>query len=283
MIKKVLFCIFFILFADLCYADNVNFENSKIDLNRVCVKNTVFLSPYKYMKEKSLETFLKNYIKQKTGIDVEVSLSLDSESSENKYVFNNAKVYSNKLKYGCIQLTDAVLASVNDKDTVIRNGNKILLPQDIPVNFSAKITNEDLEYLTASPAYINFVSGLTDQYSMYINVKETKLFIDNNNIRFQLIGKLPILFGMPVKITVTPILEVSDGHIYIREISADKNSSTYINRILPFLNFSQPIDSYLKISESIGISYQFDSLTIENNELLVGGLFIIPQNCDINK
>ena len=88
---------------------------------------------------------------------------------------------------------------------------------------------------------------------------------------------------MPVKITFYPLIELVDGKLYLKEIQSDKASAAYINKILPAVNNSQPLSSYIKILQNLDDSYKFENLTIENNEIFLDGMFIIPQNCDINE
>lgn len=278
MIRRLLlFCIIFILFSDLCYADNTYYENNTYNRSRIST------SRQKFMKQKLIENILKRYIKKQTGINANVVLTLDSKSSGNTFIFTYAEITAKKANFTFAELSDVTLTTVRNSNTVVRKNKKILFSQDTPIRFSAKVTNDDLLYLVSSAEYNNFISEFSQKYSKYITVRDTNLYLDNDNLKFQITGNLPFLFGLPVKITVSPVFEVYDGHIYIRGLNTDKNSATYINKILPLLNFSEPVDSFVKIPEDVGITLLFSNFAIENSELFVDGVFIIKKNCDINK
>jgi len=282
-LKKITIYILFILFLNLCYSCKVGscveFDNS----DRVCVKNSIFLSPIIYMKEKLLETFLKEYIKRNVGINTEISLDLDNETSGNRYIVNNAVLSSELPQFKGFQLTDLKLNTVNPGIEIIKEDNKLIFPNDIPIHFSTKITNDNLNFLTSSEDFNVLIGTMMQKYSNFIHIKEIKIQIVDNKLKIQIIGKLQILFGMPVKITFYPLIELVDGKLYLKEIQSDKASAAYINKILPAVNNSQPLSSYIKILQNLDDSYKFENLTIENNEIFLDGMFIIPQNCDINK
>ena len=277
MIRFLFVFIIFLFLSNLCYAENVYYDNNSNN------RNNIYKSAQKYMKQKLIENVLKKYIKKQTGINANVSLTLDPSSTGNTFIFKHAEIYAQKANFTFAELTDVYLSTVRTKNILVRKNKKILFMHDTPIRFTAKITNDDLLYLVSSSAYNNFINEFSNQYSKYITVRDTNLYLDNKNLKFQINGNLPFLFGMPVKITVSPVFELYDGHLYIRGLNTDKNSATYINKILPFLNFSEPVDSFVKIPENIGITFLINDFTIENSEIFVDGIFIIKKNCDINK
>lgn len=281
--KKITFCVLTAFFLNLCYSCNVGssieFDNSV----RVCEKKSFFSSPINYLKEKILETFLKKYIKKNTGIDSEVFVLLDKESAGNRYIFNKLILTSQKSSFKGFQLAYLNLSAVNPQNELIKEGDRLYLPNDIPVQYSVVITNKNLEYMTSSDEFKKIIEKLSEKHSNYIRIKDVKIEIIENKIKIEVLAKLQILFGMPMKVTFYPVVEAVDGLIYLRKINSDKSSAAYINKILPLKDLPMPLNGYIKKLQDVDYSWQIDKLTIKDSEIKAEGLFIIPSNYDIKK
>ena len=281
--KKITICLFFIFLLNLCYPYNICSGNEFDNNVRVYEKNSFFLSPIIYMKEKLLELILKDYIKKNTGIDTEVSITLDKDSSDKIYYVNNLTVTSSKPQYSCFQLTDVKLNSINARNEIRRNDKELLFPYEVPLWFSAKITNENLEFLTTSDEFKSLLAQALASYSKYIHINDISVQVVNDKIRIFVFAKLPLIFGMNVKITVYPVITVHDGQLYLEKIHYDKTATNYLNKILPSFSSPQPLSNYITALQNVGVPYKISNFSIDNNEIYFDGIFIIPANCDITE
>ena len=251
--------------------------------SRIYEKNSFFLSPIIYMKEKFMELLLKDYIKKSTGIDAEVSVTLDKDSSDKIFIVNNLLVTAANPQYSFIQLTDLKLNSVNTRNEIWFDGKTVSFPYSVPVWFSTKITNDNLEFLTSYDEFKSLLAKSLSDYSKFVRINDLSIQIIDDRIKIQVFAKLPLLMGMTVKITIYPVLSVRNGQLYIEKIHYDKSNSSYVNKFLPNINTPQPLGNYIKILQNVGVEYKLSNFSIENNEIYLDGIFIIPANCDITE
>ena len=173
--RKITFCLIFIIFFNLCYpcaiGSCIEFDNSV----RGYEKTIFFSTPIIYVKEKFLELLLKDYIKKSTGVDSEINLILDNKSSDNTYIVNKLECTSPKPEYMGFQLTNLKLSTTDSGNIIVKDGNRLVIPNKVPMSFSASITNENFDYLTSSDEFKLLIGNMTAGFSNFIQIKDIQI------------------------------------------------------------------------------------------------------------
>lgn len=229
------------------------------------------LSGYDFISVKAYELYFENYIKKNYNSDVNLSIKAKSIKALKNGEFKEVKATADKLNFNNFTVSDFNAKTLCPYNKILKIDNRVFFPYAIPVEYSAVITNEDLQSIIKSQ---NF------SIPFYI-VKKVDWLIENSKIKT--IIECNALFTT-VKLTFSSGLKLKDGKVFFDSVE-DINSPFKIDvkKISSILNLYNPFTEIIKISANTFGYLIYDDIEIENDKIYIKGMFLIPQNCDIKK
>ena len=104
-----------------------------------------------FIKIQSTETALEKYILKKTSNKVDIELKAKNAKAINNGEFEKITAQSSKLTYKNFSVTDFKAQTICPYNKFLKQGSSYSFPYDIPAEFSAVITNEDLQKARITP------------------------------------------------------------------------------------------------------------------------------------
>lgn len=283
--KKIFYLIFSLIIltinqsnANECFTcqDIIETKNScKVIIEKI--------SGIDYLKIKTTETILEKYIKNKFDNNINISIKAKSAKALKNGEFKQIKASTPKLTYKNYTITNFEAKTLCPYNKFIEKNGQYYFPYDIPAEFSAQITNEDLNNIVSDYLY-------KQQNKIYINMfginliklEAEKWIIENSKIRVIFDVQAPFLSS---KITLSTNLKIQNGTIIFTNASNESATTINIklNKILPYLNIYNPFCYIIKLAKNTNVQIYINDISVINDKIYLKGIFLIPKNCDITE
>lgn len=229
------------------------------------------LSGYDFFSVKAYELYFEKYIKKNYNSDVKLQIKVKNINALKNGEFKEVRVKADKLNINNFTVSEFKAKTLCPYNKISQTDNKILFPYSIPVEYSAVITNEDFQSIIKS-------QKVSESFGM---VKNTDWRIENSKIR--IIIEYNALFTT-VKLNLSTGLKLKNGKIFFDSVEGINTPFNIdVNKISSILNIYNPLTEIVKISANTFGYLTYDDIVIKNDKIYVKGMFLIPQNCDINK
>lgn len=271
----LIFMIIFFNFPSFAVEDIVC---SPVNINDFEKENLFYqLTGISFLSEKTAELLIANEFKSELNSKVNADLEIFNTNRLKNGEFKFLSLKSKSLKYKSFSISDFNAKSICPYNKVIYTSKRIYFPEQIPFNFQAQITNNDIKNiinsedfkkaLTKNPIKINGIKIL--------EVEIPSLEIKNNRLYFSLTIK-PIIGEINIKFNTD--IYVEDNTILLKDI----NLKSKINIPENILNILTDMINPIK--------YQFNSLNgkfckiyitkakISDNIINTEGVFFINKN-----
>ena len=229
------------------------------------------LTGYDFFSVKAYEIYFKNYIKKNNKSDVKIQIKAKNINALKAGEFKEVRVKADKFRLNDYTVSDFKAKTLCPYNKISQIDNNILFPYSIPVEYSAVITNEDLQSIVKS-------QKVSESLGM---VKNTDWRIENSKIK--IIVEYNALFTT-IKLTLSTGLKLKNGKIFFDSVEGINTPfNVDVNKISSILNIYNPLTEIVKISANTFVYLTYDDIEIKNDKIYIKGMFLIPQNCDINK
>ncbi|MBQ2643961.1 hypothetical protein IJG14_00130 [bacterium] len=274
--KKLFYIIFlFIFFQNVAISDTICSNNFKCQ-NFEEMPNTINTKIAKifgidFLQIKLTEFSIEKYIKYKYKNNINISVNAKSAKALKSGEFRKIIAKSKRIFIKNYSISDFRAETLCPYNKVVLNQKEYMFPHDIPVSFSAVVTNEDLD---------NIYNELINTFGINIgNICTIKWYIENSKLN--ILVDISSLF-IKTKFTISTELSIADNDIIFSNISNTK-TSIYLTKMLPQINSFNPISFMLKLARNTNCYITIENVKIIDDKIYVQGMFIIPKNCDITE
>ncbi len=228
-----------------------------------------------YFAVQSVEAYLQHYIKKNYGCDIKIDIKAKSLKALKKGEFRQVSATSKKIKGDGFTISDFKAKTLCPYNRFIISNDYVFFPYNIPAEFSATVTNEDLQYMSSCQNSFFKVN------SSFLGISKINWRIENSRLKITLEVATPFV---KTRVTVSTGLAIKNGKVVLYSPSGTSTAIKFdVNKILPFLNYHNPFSYVVKLAENADSFIDLDELTIKDDKIYVKGIFLIPKNCDINK
>lgn len=256
---------------DLCTMDNYNIGN-KFTRTLSNVSGTNFL-----ITQIAKSQIKKNLKKQTDGV-FDVDLKSFGTKSLIDGKFKDLRLSSKNANFGGVYISDIKINTVCNYNYIKQTKNDLLFPENFIMNFSGKITQNDLQKTLVSNDYKKELQKLNMKLNKTggIKVYEPRFTILKDKLKMNLSCYLPFIGEK--SITAYYSLKVTEGKITLADLQVDNYGKVNANLILPLINMLNPLsfDTYVSPSSKALISTK--NIKIVNNEIFLDGNIFIAQN-----
>lgn len=256
-------------FAKSCYTCS-NIPQTKDSLFTFIGKVT----GYDFFAVQGAECYFQHYIKKNYNADVKLKIKAKNVKALKNGEFKEVSAKSKKLNCNTFTVSDFKAHTLCPYNKIDKAGDNIVFPYDIPAEFSAVITNDDLLSIVKSQNHMpNDIS--------FFAIKNITWRIENSRLKILLDVSTPLSI---VKLTFSTGLEISDGQVLFISPSGVNSSFLFdVNKILPYLNMHSPFSYVLKLARNAHSHIDLEEISIRDDKIYLKGMFLIPRNCDIKK
>lgn len=228
------------------------------------------ISGIEYLSVQATECYWQNYIKKNFQNDVKINIKTKNLHALKNLEFKEVSAKAKKLKLSNVTVSDFYVKTICPYNKIDVRNEKAVFPYDLPAEFSAVITNEDLQTITNSQNSKN---------KSPFGIQNVIWRIENSRIKVT-IDLAALLVN--TRITFSTGLKINNGKIVLISPSGVSSSlGMDVNKFLPYLNVHSPFSYVLRLAENTHSYIDLDYLNIDGDKIYLKGIFLIPQNCDI--
>lgn len=250
------------------------------DLSSRCGQFTSKFTGMTFLSEQIANTIIKKELKKSTKEKFKVEMKSYSANDLMHGRFKYLKISGKNLNIDDTYLTSFKLETLCDFNYVDLSHKSIKFKENMVINYSMEISNEDLKKTIKSTGYLDMLNKvkLSGLGITFFKLEGADVELKNNKLYFTINVTTPMSTS-PIPITVSSEVKVEDGNIVLTKVNLvniytmlDLSKVTYLLNILNPLTFSTDILNN-KLSK---MSVQ--NVEIKGNRIFIDGNVFIPKN-----
>lgn len=233
-----------------------------------------------FLERKSAEAIVEKYLRHTLKSKINFHLDASSAKALRNGEFKSFTASAKKIKTDDISISDFEAKSVCSYNKFLMKKDYIGFPYDIPVSFSATLTNDDMNYMFSKMEAKNKDNLRLPFGKLTIaRVNDIKWETKNSKSRISFKIITPII---DTKVTYTTMFSVIDGQINVGESTSNLNAKMQKN-INRFLRKFNPFSQAVELAKNAQAQLEITHILLLGDKIYVKGVFLIPRNCVIKK
>lgn len=282
---KRLFLVFLILlFANPSFSAVCNYANmcapKAYDISSKGCRVTSRVTGMTFLVEKIAQHIIKKELKKATKEKFKVEMKSYSANDLIHGRFKSLKISGKNLDIEDAYLSSFEAKTVCDFNYVEVGKKSIKFKENMVMDFSMVISNEDLQKTVKSAGYLDMLNkvNLSGLGITFFKLDSADVQIKNSKLYFTINVTTP-MSAKPLPIVVSSELKVEDGNIVLTKVSLiniytviDLSKMTYLLNILNPLTFST--DIFNNKDSKVNIQ----NVNIMDDKITINGNIFIPKN-----
>ncbi len=276
--KKIIYFLFIFViiqtpaFSKLCY----NCEEVTPTKGNVFEK----VSGIDFIERKGAEAIIEKYLRFTLKSKVHFYLDAESAKALRNGEFNSFSAKAKKIQVDGVSVSDFEAKSICSYNRFLMKKDYIGFPYDIPVSFSATLTNDDMNYM---------FQKMEEQYKDNLRIPFGKLTVarvsgitwKTENSKARIVFKIitPIVDS---KVTYTTSFSLVNGKLNLGNEKSNLNSKMQKN-VNRFLRQFNPFTQAVELAKDAQAQLEITDIILNGDKIYVKGVFLIPRNCVIKK
>lgn len=196
--------------------------------------------------------------------------------------FKTMHITSPRVSYAGLIISDFSADTVCDYNQVALKGKEIYFAQNLVMKYSATITNDNLKAMTLTKEYMNILNKMSISYGTNIIFKifspDASIVGDRLKFKFKIIMPFFLMDDI-ADVTVDAGLKIQNEKLVFTDIKlGSDNNRMNLSYLLPLINKMNPFMTEFNISKNTKGIFKVKNVKIENNRILIDGLFLVPKN-----
>lgn len=236
-----------------------------------------------FLLTKVVELGMQKELKKEFGSHFNVEIKAYGSTNFIDGKFKSMSLTSKKINYEGLRISNFEALTLCDYNQVALKKKNIYFAQNLVMNYSAKISAKDFKATVLSKEYAAILSKLDVSIGNKILFKIFDPDASISNDRVKLKFKVMTPFTDISSLSLEAGLKVENEKIVFADVNfGSENNRINLDKMLPLINKLNPLTSEFSVNcETKGI-FKVKTVKIDNDKILVDGLFIIPKNY-INK
>jgi len=193
--------------------------------------------------------------------------------------FKGVKLESKKIASDDLNTTNFSASSLCDYNHVTLKDNNLYFVENFLMEYSAQITNDDLQRTILSPSYLKLLERLNLKIAGFtvFKVADPSIEIKGDRLLMSVKTLAPAPFNATQTINVNAGVKVENEKIVFSDIKMGSLGNLDLNSVLPLVNRMNPFVHKVPLDEKNIATIRIKDVRIENNTVWAKGLVVIPQ------
>lgn len=233
-----------------------------------------------FIERKGVETIIEKYLRFTLKSKINFKLDTPNARALRNGEFKSFTATAKKIQVDGLSISDFEAKSVCPYNKFLMKKDYIGFPYDIPVSFSATLTNDDMNYMfkkmeEQNPEYLTLPLG---KLSL---AKISGLTWKTENSKARIMFKIitPIV---DTKVTYTTSFNIVNGQLSMGNSTSNLNAQMQKN-VNKFLSKFNPFTQAVALAEDAQAQLEITHILMQGDKIYVKGVFLIPRNCVIKK
>ena len=236
-----------------------------------------------FLVTKAAEIAIQNSLKKELTSKFNVQLKAFGGKSFIDGQFRSISLESKRINSSDINATNFSAKSICEYNQIKLVKDEVYFLENFLMDFSTKITDDDLKKTIASPVYRKMVRDMNLSIGPVTLFKLYDPTVEIKNNRLHMSAKTDIVGLLK---TNTQILKMDAGLAVVDEKIVFSNIGFYdknisLSSILPIVNRMNPFVNKVKINSSDYATIKIKNVKIENNAIVADGLVVIPKSLNV--
>lgn len=238
-----------------------------------------------FLSRKSVEKVIRSNLEKETGSDFKVDLSMFSATDLKSGKFKSLKVNSDEANIGGLFVHNLSASTQCGYNRIVfKKDAAPLVYEDFLVDFSAKITNDDLQKTLSSENYQKYLKSINLGVGKFkvLQVDKPTLQIVNNKLRYSFrVTANALLSELSQDVVCDMDLAVNDGQLNLANIKINNKGFMASDAIYKLVNRINPFKIDLEKSLNIPSHVNIQHVSFKDNAILLSGVFVAPKNSEL--
>ena len=233
-----------------------------------------------FIERKGAEAIIEKYMRFTLKSKVNFYLDATSAKALRNGEFKSFTAKAKKIQVDDISISDFEAKSVCPYNKFLMKKDYIGFPYDIPVSFSATLTNDDMNYMFKRMEQQN-PNSLRIPLGKITLAKVSDLTWKTENSKARICFKIvtPIV---DTKVTYTTSFNIINGQLVLNNSKSNLNAQMQKN-VNRFLSKFNPFTQAVELAKDAQGQLEITDIIMKDDKIYVKGVFLIPRNCVIKK
>lgn len=276
--KKIIYFFFVFVIMQLPALSKICYNCQEV----IPTKGNVFekVTGVDFVERKGAEAIIEKYLRFTLKSKVHFYLDAESAKSLRNGEFKSFTAKAKKIQIDGISVSDFEAKSICPYNRFLMKKDYIGFPYDIPVSFSATLTNEDMNYMFQKIEEQN-KDNLRIPFGKLTVARVSGITWKTENSRARIIFKIitPIIDS---KVTYTTSFSLVNGQLFLGSEKSNLNIKMQKN-VNRFLKQFNPFTQAVEIAKDAQAQLEITDIILNGDKIYVKGVFLIPRNCVIKK
>lgn len=281
--KKILTIMCLLFLTSPVWANNCPTEIcvAPYDLSGGAVKIFSAATGSNFVSKKVAESIIKKEAKKIGNTNFDVKIESYSSADLMAGRFKSLEIKGKNINYDNLSLSSLYAKTICDFNYVIRDNNtkKITFKEALPFTFKVTANADNINEMLKSSDYQKLVDELNAIGGTFnlVKIKSTQIKIKDNKFLYIINLALPFMKNTQ-SVILSSDLTVENGRIALKDTKLINNGvSLDITKLTYMLKYLNPFDYSIRIMKDVSAQLQIQNVTIDNDEVIVTGNFIIPK------
>lgn len=234
-----------------------------------------------FLSEKVAESMIKKELKRSTKADFNVKVKSYSLKDLVDGRFKSLHISGKNLNIEGVYLTSLDLKTLCDFNYVQLGRSSIKFKENMVLNFSTVISDQDLMKTMKSSGYLDKLNcvnvegcGIT-----FFKLSGADVKIKNNKLYFKVRVTSQLLLAQPLDLSIATDLKVEDGRIVLTKFNVGNlPKGIDLSKVVYRLNAMNPLSFTLNVLENKNTKMMIKTVNISGDKITVNGNIFIPKN-----
>lgn len=233
-----------------------------------------------FIERKGTEAIIEKYMRYTLKSKIHFYLDATSAKALRNGEFKSFTASAKKIQVDDISISDFEAKSVCPYNKFLMEKDYIGFPYDIPVSFSATLTNDDMNYMFKRMEQQN-PNSLRVPLGKITLAKVSDLTWKSENSKARISFKI-ITPVVDTKVTYTTSFNLVNGQLVLNNTKSNLNAQMQKN-VNRFLSKFNPFTQAVELAKDAQGQLEITDILMKDDKIYVKGVFLIPRNCVIKK
>ncbi len=233
-----------------------------------------------FIERKGTEAIIEKYMRYTLKSKIHFYLDATSAKALRNGEFKSFTASAKKIQVDDISISDFEAKSVCPYNKFLMKKDYIGFPYDIPVSFSATLTNDDMNYMFKRMEQQN-PNSLRVPLGKITLAKVSDLTWKSEKSKARISFKI-ITPVVDTKVTYTTSFNLVNGQLVLNNTKSNLNAQMQKN-VNRFLSKFNPFTQAVELAKDAQGQLEITDILMKDDKIFVKGVFLIPRNCVIKK
>ena len=237
---------------------------------------------FNFASSKAAEMAIQQAIKTQLGSNTNIEIYPFTVASLLQGKFKKMTLDSKSINFSGLYVSNFGASTLCEYNQVGVKENNLLFKENFVMQFSGRISEEDLKNITESPQYLEMVNSVRITAFGQTIFKMSRMDIAVKNNKLVIVAKVmsPVFWGLEQKtISATSGLAVEKGKIKYTDINiTNMEQAKYLNGLLSLINLANPFTFEVKLSKNTTGYTSVKNVIIKDNIINLDGILYVPKN-----